>query len=58
MDDQALTIKLVDKFSFPSGHATRAVMLAVFFSVLSPLPLLTWIPVLGHLTYKLTTNIL
>ena len=46
IDDQHATFKSVDKFSFPSGHATRAVMLAVFFSFLSPLPLLLWIPVI------------
>ena len=25
------TVKMVDKFSFPSGHATRATMLALLF---------------------------
>jgi len=45
VDDQMVTFKAVDKFSFPSGHATRAVLLAVFFSILSPLPLLLWVPV-------------
>ena len=38
------TIKMVDKFSFPSGHATRATMLALLFTLLSPLPFLLWIP--------------
>lgn len=33
-----------DKFSFPSGHASRAFLVAVFFSWLSPLPLLMWPP--------------
>jgi membrane-associated phospholipid phosphatase len=47
VDDQVATIKIVDKFSFPSGHATRAIMLAVLFSVLSPLPLLAWVPFTG-----------
>jgi len=47
VDDQVGTIKMVDKFSFPSGHATRAAMLAVLFSYLSPLPFLTWVPFLG-----------
>ena len=28
----------VDKFSFPSGHSTRAVELALFFWCLRPLP--------------------
>ncbi len=38
----------VDKFSFPSGHATRAVSIAAFFTYLYPLhfvvtpPLLVW----------------
>ena len=36
------TVKMVDKFSFPSGHATRATMLALLFTFLSPLPLLLW----------------
>ena len=30
----------VDKFSFPSGHATRAIAVAGFFVALYPLPLL------------------
>ncbi len=36
----------VDKFSFPSGHATRAVALALFFTSLYrlPAPLLTVAP--------------
>ena len=38
---------MVDKFSFPSGHATRATMLALLFTLLSPLPLLLWIPFLA-----------
>ena len=41
------TVKMVDKFSFPSGHATRATMLALLFTLLSPLPLLLWIPFLA-----------
>jgi len=45
IDDQHATFKTVDKFSFPSGHATRAVMLAIIFTFLSPLPLLLWVPV-------------
>jgi len=47
VDDQVATFKAVDKFSFPSGHATRAVMLAVIFSSLYPLPLLSWLPIIG-----------
>jgi len=38
-DDMFVTVA-VDKFSFPSGHATRAVALAVFFIHLYPLGLL------------------
>ena len=41
---EVATIKMVDKFSFPSGHATRATMLALLFTFLSPLPFLLWIP--------------
>jgi len=47
VDDQVATIKMVDKFSFPSGHATRATMLALLFTLLSPLPFLLWIPFLA-----------
>jgi len=46
VDDQHATFKSVDKFSFPSGHATRAIMLAVLFTFLSPLPFLLWLPVI------------
>jgi len=46
VDDQHATFKSVDKFSFPSGHATRAIMLAVLFTFLWPLPALLWIPVI------------
>merc|ERR1712098_5703 len=42
-DDQHATLKAIDKFSFPSGHATRSVLLCVFFAVLYPAPLLLWI---------------
>lgn len=44
VDDQVATFKAVDKFSFPSGHATRATLLAALFTLLSPLPLLLWLP--------------
>jgi len=47
VDDQVATVKMVDKFSFPSGHATRATMLALLFTLLSPLPLLLWVPFLA-----------
>jgi len=44
VDDQHATLKMVDKFSFPSGHATRAVMVAALLTLLWPLPLylVTW----------------
>jgi len=45
VDDQHATFKSVDKFSFPSGHATRAVMVAVLFTFLAPLPAFLWFPV-------------
>ena len=41
---QVATFKAVDKFSFPSGHATRATLLAALFTLLSPLPFLLWVP--------------
>jgi len=44
VDDQVATFKAVDKFSFPSGHATRATLLAALFTLLSPLPFLLWVP--------------
>jgi len=46
--DDMIAVVSVDKFSFPSGHATRAVLLAVFFTTLYPLsciflpPLVIW----------------
>lgn len=33
-----------DKFSFPSGHASRAFFILLFFTVLHPLPILFWPP--------------
>ena len=45
VDDQHATFKSVDKFSFPSGHATRAVMVVVLFIFLAPLPVFLWFPV-------------
>jgi len=54
VDDQHATFKSVDKFSFPSGHATRAIMLAVFFTMLSPLPILFWLPVIA---WSLTVSV-
>jgi len=40
VDDQHATLKMVDKFSFPSGHATRAVLVSVLLTMLWPLPLI------------------
>jgi len=37
----------VDKFSFPSGHATRAVLLAIFFNFLYPLNFLLFLPIVA-----------
>lgn len=34
-----------DKFSFPSGHATRAFYVLVFFTKLFPLPIIFWMPI-------------
>lgn len=42
-DDSFLAIG-PDKFSFPSGHASRAFFILIFFTVLKPLPLLFWPP--------------
>lgn len=36
-----------DKFSFPSGHASRAVFMATFFTILSPVPLIFWPPLIA-----------
>ena len=47
VDDQYATVKMVDKFSFPSGHSTRAVMLAVMFIVVEPVNLILWLPLAG-----------
>lgn len=33
-----------DKFSFPSGHASRSFFILLFFTALQPLPLLFWPP--------------
>lgn len=38
----ALSVSSVDKYAFPSGHASRAVALAAYFSLTSLLPALTW----------------
>ncbi|XP_018324184.1 phospholipid phosphatase 6 [Agrilus planipennis] len=39
-----------DKFSFPSGHASRAAYVAYFFCNLYPLPIIFWLPVLSWAT--------
>ena len=44
VDDQYATVKMVDKFSFPSGHSTRAVMLAVMFTLVEPVNFILWLP--------------
>ena len=45
VDDQYATVNMVDKFSFPSGHSTRAVMLVSILVLVSPVTMLLW-PVL------------
>jgi len=47
VDDQYATVKMVDKFSFPSGHSTRAVMLAVIFIIIAPVNFIFWLPLLA-----------
>jgi len=46
VDDLFLTTS-IDKFSFPSGHATRAVLLAVFFVALYPVFFLFFLPIVA-----------
>merc|ERR1712198_434406 len=46
VDDQYATVKMVDKFSFPSGHSTRAVMLAIMFALVEPVNMILWLPLL------------
>jgi len=46
VDDMFMTGS-VDKFSFPSGHATRAVLIAVFFFKLYPLSFILGIQIVG-----------
>lgn len=36
-----------DKFSFPSGHTSRAVYLCIFLLYLDPVPMLFWPPILA-----------
>lgn len=42
-DNEYLSIN-PDKFSFPSGHASRAFLILVFFTALEPLPIFFWPP--------------
>lgn len=35
-----------DKFSFPSGHASRATFVTLFFICLSPISILCWMPMI------------
>uniref|UniRef100_A0A1I8PFI8 Phosphatidic acid phosphatase type 2/haloperoxidase domain-containing protein n=1 Tax=Stomoxys calcitrans TaxID=35570 RepID=A0A1I8PFI8_STOCA len=39
-----------DKFSFPSGHASRAVFVTMFFIYLSPISAIWWMPLLAWCT--------
>lgn len=39
-----------DKFSFPSGHASRAFFILLFFTVLDPVSLLFWPPLFAWAT--------
>lgn len=43
IDDSFMTIG-PDKFAFPSGHASRAFFILLFFTALDPLPYLFWPP--------------
>uniref|UniRef100_T1GI00 Phosphatidic acid phosphatase type 2/haloperoxidase domain-containing protein n=1 Tax=Megaselia scalaris TaxID=36166 RepID=T1GI00_MEGSC len=43
MNDEMFTIGM-DKFSFPSGHASRAFFLLLFFTWLSPVSIIFWSP--------------
>ncbi|XP_037960973.1 phospholipid phosphatase 6 [Teleopsis dalmanni] len=36
-----------DKFSFPSGHASRAIFLLMFFIFLSPMSMIMWSPMIA-----------
>ncbi|XP_055313374.1 polyisoprenoid diphosphate/phosphate phosphohydrolase PLPP6 [Sitodiplosis mosellana] len=49
IDDSFLTIG-PDKFSFPSGHASRAFFILCFFTALDPMPLLFWPPLFAWAT--------
>eukprot|EP00088_Acartia_fossae_P066985 TRINITY_DN8328_c0_g1_i17.p1 TRINITY_DN8328_c0_g1~~TRINITY_DN8328_c0_g1_i17.p1 ORF type:complete len:210 (-),score=13.30 TRINITY_DN8328_c0_g1_i17:176-805(-) len=46
VDDMFMTGS-VDKFSFPSGHATRAILLAVFLCSLYPLNFIFFLPIVA-----------
>lgn len=34
-----------DKYSFPSGHASRSIFVLIFFTVLSPISIFFWPPI-------------
>ncbi|XP_053959503.1 polyisoprenoid diphosphate/phosphate phosphohydrolase PLPP6 isoform X2 [Anastrepha ludens] len=36
-----------DKFSFPSGHASRSAFVLIFFTVLNPVSKILWMPILS-----------
>merc|ERR1711936_115039 len=46
VDDQFATVKMVDKFSFPSGHATRAVMIGTILCLVQPVHIIIRLPVI------------
>jgi len=46
VDDQYATVKMVDKFSFPSGHATRAVMIGTILCLVQPIHIIIRLPVI------------
>merc|ERR1711936_543401 len=46
VDDQFATVKMVDKFSFPSGHATRAVMIGTILCLVQPVHVIIRLPVI------------
>lgn len=46
VDDQYATVKMVDKFSFPSGHATRAVMIGTILCLVQPVHIIIRLPVI------------
>lgn len=47
-----------DKFSFPSGHASRACYITMFFMYLYPLPKLFWGPLLAWMSSVAVSRLL